>query len=118
MGFLEKSWWGICVAASLMAACATVPHDASSDATAPVVIAPNGVAATPAMPDAQPIAAPDMREPAAAAKAAQADSASPDSPTEIGKIISETNHELAEQGGENDRAPLQIPMAINHKVTI
>jgi membrane-bound lytic murein transglycosylase D len=52
------------------------------------------------------------REPAAASDAGEA----PDSPSEISKIIDETNHEMAEQGGEGDKTPLQIPIEINRKV--
>lgn len=58
-----------------------------------------------------------IREPSAAKKGAPAEPAGPpDSPSEISKIIAETNHELAEQGGENDKAPLQIPIEINRRV--
>ncbi|MGZ3741576.1 MAG: transglycosylase SLT domain-containing protein, partial [Bdellovibrionota bacterium] len=58
----------------------------------------------------------DIREPAAAKVEEPAPTAAPDSVSEINKIIAETNHELSEQNGENDKAPLQIPVEINRKV--
>lgn len=54
------------------------------------------------------------REPAGAKPG---DAAAPaDSVAEINKIISETNQQLSENGGEHDQVPLQIPVEINRKV--
>jgi membrane-bound lytic murein transglycosylase D len=65
----------------------------------------------------------DAREPAGASTPGPASVAigagvpsAPDSLSEISKVIAETNHELAEQTGEAEKAPLQIPIAINRKV--
>lgn len=43
---------------------------------------------------------------------------SPDSPSEINKIIEETNPVLSETGSEHEKVPLQIPMEINRRVSM
>ncbi len=59
-----------------------------------------------------------VRDPAAAKvnAAPLALSPAPDSPSEINKIIEETNPVLSESTGENDKVPLQIPVSINKRV--
>lgn len=53
------------------------------------------------------------REPSAASPAT-----SPDSPSEINKIIEETNPVLSEVGGEQEKVPLHIPIEINRRVSM
>ena len=65
----------------------------------------------------QPAGDDSSRDPAASkAKGAQA-AADLDSPSEIEKILEETNPVLSEAGGESEKVPLHIPIEINRKVS-
>jgi membrane-bound lytic murein transglycosylase D len=56
------------------------------------------------------------RDPAAVKAPASSSTEAPDSPSEINKIIEETNSVLSETPAEAEKVPLQIPIEINRRV--